>query len=243
MEYQLTSSLEDYLETVLCLVTENGFARVKDIAKARGVKAGSVSPALKRLSQMGLVNYARREYVTLTADGEREARRVYSRHRLLTRFFGSVLQMSDEAAEQEACAMEHSLSNEAMDRLVRFFEFLAACPNGSTSFLERFHGCSTVHDGIPTCPHPCSTSSAASIGSAERTTSVYDLKPGKEGRVTQVNAQGSIRQRLLDMGILPDALIEMVRVAPAGDPVWIQLDGTQLALRRPEAEAVLVAHG
>jgi DtxR family transcriptional regulator, Mn-dependent transcriptional regulator len=237
----LTSALEDYLETIYELVRKQSFARVRDIARARGVKAGSVSPALKRLSDMGLVDYARREYVTLTEAGEHEARRVYARHRLLSHFFENVLQMPHEAADREACAMEHSLSDEGMDRLVRFFEFLGACPNSEPSFLERFHGCSRVHSDVPVCEHACRADDDHAQGDHGGATSVYDLVPGQSGEVTQVNAEGAIRQRLLDMGILPQARVEVERVAPAGEPVWIRLHGTQLALRRQEAEAVLVA--
>lgn len=71
--------------------------------------------------------------------------------------------------------------------------------------------------------------------------SVSELKPGQRGRVTQVNAQGAIRQRLLDMGVLPDTLVEVERVAPTGDPLWIKLHGSQLALRKSEASAVRVS--
>ncbi len=120
-ELGLSGSLEDYLETIYLLAQERQFARVRDIASARGVKAGSVSPALKRLSDMGLVNYVRREYVSLTPEGEREARRVFARHQILTRFFKEVLQMPAVAAEEQACSMEHILTNDAMDRLVKFF--------------------------------------------------------------------------------------------------------------------------
>lgn len=233
----LTGALEDYLETIYQLLREQPFARVRDIAQARDVKAGSVSPALKRLADLGLVKYMRREYVTLTDEGEVEARRVYARHRLLTRFFAEVLQMDPAAADAEACAMEHNLSDEAMDRLVRFFEYMSACPNASPDFLNRFHGCSLVHDDVAPCPHGCTVGTAAD---QEETMSVYDLRPGQSARVTQVQAQGAIRQRLLDMGLLPRARIQVERVAPAGEPVWIRLQGTQLALRRREAEAVLV---
>jgi len=45
------------------------------------------------------------------------------------------------------------------------------------------------------------------------------------------------------MGILPDARIDIERVAPAGDPIWIKLGGFQLSLRRKEAEVVMVATG
>jgi len=236
----LTAALEDYLETIYELMRKQPFARVRDIARARGVKAGSVSPALKRLAAMGLVDYARREYVTLTEAGEREARRVYARHQLLSQFFENVLQMSHEAAGREACAMEHSLSDEGMDRLARFFEFLSACPNSEPSFLERFHGCSVVNNDVPACEHACLDGDEESAGRKGTAMSVYDLAPGQGGEVTQVNAEGAIRQRLLDMGLLPQARVEVERVAPAGEPIWIRLHGTQLALRRREAEAVMV---
>jgi len=241
MRPMLTGALEDYLETIYRLVQKQGFARVRDIASARKVKPASVSPALRRLADQGLVDYTRGEYVRLTSPGEEEARRIYSRHRLLTRFFEEVLQMQHEAAEQEACAMEHNLSDVGMDRLVRLFEFLSVCPESSPKFLARFHGCSLVHDDVPACKHTCPAQSGKKSRKKGRSMSVYDLKPGQHGNVTQVNAQGAIRQRLLDMGILPDVRIEVERVAPAGEPVWIKLQGTQLSLRRQEAEAVLVA--
>ena len=71
--------------------------------------------------------------------------------------------------------------------------------------------------------------------------SVSDLMPGQEGKVRQVKATGAIRQRLLDMGLLPNRVIRMERLAPTGDPVWISLQGSQLALRRKEAQAVLIS--
>lgn len=241
-QVSLTDSLEDYLETVLQLVSAQNFARVKDIAKARGVKAGSVSHALKRLAEMGLVNYVRREYVTLTPEGEEAARRVFARHRLLTRFFEDILQMPHEAADKEACAMEHGLSADGMDRLVRFFEFLGVCPNGPDT-VERFHRCHIVHDDVEkssACQHACAAKPQHAAAPWPATTSVYALQPGQWGTVVQVNARGAVRQRLLDMGVLPNARITMERVAPAGDPVWVTFSGTHLALRRQEAEAVRV---
>ena len=56
----LSSSLEDYLETIYRLIGSRSVARVRDIAKARDVKPASVSPALKRLQDLGLVDYVQR---------------------------------------------------------------------------------------------------------------------------------------------------------------------------------------
>lgn len=235
----LSSSLEDYLETVYRLVQERQFARVRDIASARDVKPGSVSPALKRLADLGLVTYERREYVVLTELGEIEARRIFARHQLLTRFFEELLKMPPEAAEEQACAMEHSLSNEGMDRLVRLFEFLRVCPHVPSDFLERFHACPLVHGELDRCDGGCDCVAATSAPESEtQRMSLSDLEPGESGTIVRVNARGAVRQRLLDMGILPNVVVEMERVAPSGDPYWIKIQGSQLALRRQEAIAV-----
>lgn len=247
---QLSDSLEDYLEAIYMLSRNKDYARVKDIAKARGVRTGSVIAALRRLRDSGLIDYQQREYVSLTKEGEMAALRVYARHQMLSRFFQEVLRIPKEIAEQDACAMEHGLSDEGLDRLVRLMEFLRVCPHSQMDFLDVFHRCSLTQDGTEQCGSECEllqprVGRAAAGGDhdeqrQEGSMSVYDLKPGETARVTHVNARGSIRQRLLDMGLLPDAAIEMLRVAPAGHPVWVRLDGTQLALRQAEARAVLV---
>ena len=71
--------------------------------------------------------------------------------------------------------------------------------------------------------------------------SVKDMKPGERGRVTRIKGAGAVRQRLLDMGIMPNVLVEMERVSPVGDPVWLKFQGTQVSLRRKEAELVIVS--
>lgn len=69
---------------------------------------------------------------------------------------------------------------------------------------------------------------------------VYNLETGKRAVVQSVNASEVIRQRLFDMGVLPHCEIVKERCALGGDPVWVRLGTVQLALRRAEAEAVVV---
>lgn len=70
--------------------------------------------------------------------------------------------------------------------------------------------------------------------------SANDLQPGQRGRVTHVRGQGPVRQRLLDMGLLPDVEFRLERVAPTGDPLWIRIEGAEYALRSAEARALIV---
>ncbi len=235
----LTPALEDYLESVYQLVEKNKVARVRDIASLRNVKPGSVSPAMRRLAELGLVQYVQREFVDLTPAGEAAARRIYARHQVLYRFLHRVLQLSQDAAEQEACALEHSLSSAAMDRMVSLFEFMESCPRGRTDFLDRFHQCPMVNDSVEGCQEGCQTRSERRTGQ-NAMVSVHELVPGQHGIVTHIGSQGAVRQRLLNMGLLPGSEIVLERFAPAGDPVWIRLGSSQIALRRSEAEALQV---
>ena len=72
--------------------------------------------------------------------------------------------------------------------------------------------------------------------------SILDLKAGDTGLIGRILGSGSIRQRLLDMGLLPKQEILLKRMAPRGGPVWIELNGTQLALRREEASVILMSN-
>lgn len=239
----MTKALEDYLETIYLILRDHKVARVRDIARARDVKMASVTPAMRRLAEAGLIAYSQREFIELTPEGERIARRILARHDILQRFFHEFLQMSEEAAEADACAMEHHLSNEGMDRLARLFEFLARCPEGKSNFVERFHSCAAVQPGLGEgqgCQRHDSQLCSRSRQRRHFSRSLADLRPNETGRITQVNAVGAVRQRLLDMGMLPNTPITMERAAPTGDPLWVRMDGFQLSLRRAEAKAILI---
>ncbi len=70
--------------------------------------------------------------------------------------------------------------------------------------------------------------------------SLLTLKPGERRQIGEVRGAGSIRQRLLDMGLLPRQSVRLERVALGGTPVWVELNGSHLALRRDEAAMILV---
>lgn len=67
-----------------------------------------------------------------------------------------------------------------------------------------------------------------------------DLKPGQSGKVVRIFAAPEIKQRLLDMGILPNVRVQMERTTITGDPIWIRVQDYQLSLRKSEALGVVV---
>lgn len=66
------------------------------------------------------------------------------------------------------------------------------------------------------------------------------LQPGERATICEVGGSGPLRRRLLDMGVVPGAEVEVVRVAPLGDPVEYMIKGYRLSLRRSEAARVAV---
>lgn len=69
---------------------------------------------------------------------------------------------------------------------------------------------------------------------------LYSMETGQKARVRSVNAGEVIRQRLFDMGVLPNCEVIKERCALGGDPVWVRLGPVQIALRKAEAQAVIV---
>lgn len=65
-----------------------------------------------------------------------------------------------------------------------------------------------------------------------------DMRVGEKGKTTRIEGSGALRRRIMDMGIVRGAEIEMVRDAPLGDPVEFLLKGYNLTLRREEAKTI-----
>ena len=147
----LTSAMEDYMEAIGRLAESDGFARVRDIAGATGVKQSTVTGALRHLAEMDLVNYAPYEVITLTRQGRQLARRIRRRHEVLSRFMTDVLGLPPSTSEADACRVEHDLSRETVERLVAFMEFVDSCPRAGPEWLERFAGSCTGGPGQESC--------------------------------------------------------------------------------------------
>ena len=117
----MTQSLEDYLEAVYILISEDRPAQVRDVAKMLAVKMPSVVKAIHELKRLGLVTQKPYAAIELTVKGARVAKHVLNRHTLL-RSFLMKLGVSRRNADKDACLMEHILSAETIDRILSYTE-------------------------------------------------------------------------------------------------------------------------
>ena len=115
---KIHKSAEDYLEMILRLIEEKGFARSVDIALGLSVSKPSVSVAMKQLREGGYITMDKDNYISLTTSGLEIAERIYDRHKVLTKLLVH-LGVGAEIAQKDACRMEHDISPETYDALVR----------------------------------------------------------------------------------------------------------------------------
>lgn len=109
-------SAEDYLEAILRLKESKGYARSVDIALMLGVTKPSVSFAMKKLRENGFIHMDEDNLITLTEAGQAIALRVYDRHKTIMSFLMSI-GVSEETAREDACKIEHDISEESFAAL------------------------------------------------------------------------------------------------------------------------------
>ena len=109
-------SAEDYLEAILILREQLGMVRSIDIVHHLDYTKPSVSVAMKRLRENGYITMDKDGFINLTEAGMEVASRIYERHRLLTQWL-TALGVSPETAAEDACRIEHDISEETFLRL------------------------------------------------------------------------------------------------------------------------------
>ena len=118
---KILKSSEDYLEAMLIMKEVHGYIRSIDIAMELGVTKPSVSYATKRLRENGYITMDKEGLITLTESGYAIASRIYERHKTLTAFFVR-LGVDEETAREDACKVEHDLSEQTYNAIKRHAE-------------------------------------------------------------------------------------------------------------------------
>ena len=119
----LSENVEDYLEAILKLSESKGYAQVKELAEELEVKPPSVTGMLIKLKDLGLVNYEKYSAITLTDLGKEFAKKIFKNHNTIKQLL-KYLGVPEDAAEKDACAMEHHLDSKTIKQISNFVNFL-----------------------------------------------------------------------------------------------------------------------
>ena len=130
-EKNLTSGLEDYIEAIYVAHLNNKPLKGAQLARELNVSRASVSEALARLVSKKLINYNSYEAISITKTGITEAKKVYNKHHILELFFEKVLEINKKEASENACKIEHIISENIINKISNFTEIYLKEQNSS----------------------------------------------------------------------------------------------------------------
>ena len=135
----LSASLEDYLEAIYLINQNKKVVRVKEVAKFLDVKTPSVVDAVSKLSEKGLVVHEKYGYLTLSKKGNDVAKIIYNKHEQIFKFLNEVLGIDEETSQKDACSLEHHISKDSMEKMVKFMKFLESKPEEYKKWISDFN--------------------------------------------------------------------------------------------------------
>lgn len=228
--------VEEYLEAIYDIAGTEGSAKTTAIAKCLKVAPASVTEALQSLAEKNLVNYEPYRGASLTGEGKKIAETIKRRHRLLEVFLADVLHINRAKVHDEACRMEHSISEDTENALSRMLNAPARCPHGSPI--------APCAKGIGSCSECEFKTGAALLDPKElRTGSIVpitDLIAQQNGTIAFIRGDCKVVQRLSDLGLTLGTTVSVTRRAPMNGPVEVFVRRTKLAIDHAIAEKIFV---
>jgi DtxR family Mn-dependent transcriptional regulator len=211
-----TERTEEYLETIQGLINRTSSpAKNKDIAKELDLAPATVTEMIQRLSDEGLVTHAPYRGIELTESGMIQANNLQRKHLVLKNFFTRVLDISEKVADQEACALEHVMSDVVLERMCSYLAEKGLCDISETSL-----------------PSKCSLS-------REHYIPLVEMNEKARGKVVMVALPKETKDRLTSLGMVAGEDIEIKRKQKQGC-ISIITKGTEIALGNEVAEKIFV---
>lgn len=216
---ELTAPVEDYLKTIYELEAAGGPAGTNEIAGALHIAAPSVSGMLRRLAEQGLVAHEPYKGVQLTRDGRRAALRTIRRHRVIESYLTQALGYPWDRVHDEAERLEHSASEELIDRMAAAIGEPETDPHGAPI---------PARDGTVTTEPALST--------------LAELGEGDPARVARVSDRDGEQLRYLaTLGITIGTQVEVVSREPYDGPIALRIGARRRIIGPELARHILVA--
>ena len=212
-----TANREDYLISILRLTDGRGIAKTTELAEFMGVSPASVSEMVKVLSAEGYVKYEKYRGMSLTEKGLGYARQIRKKHHVLERFLTDYLDVDRQTAHEEACKMEHAISDESAVKMCQMMG-------------------PRVDDDCQGCSNPCKTATEGLV----EIKSLEGMESGMRGRISHVLSNDSaVVKKLVMMGFVPGKEI-LVETAVANGPHIIKMGDTSMAVDRRFSSCIFV---
>jgi DtxR family Mn-dependent transcriptional regulator len=222
-----SDSVEEYLEAIYSFNERGEQAKNTELATRLKVAPPSVTQMVKKLADRGYVLYVPYKGAVLTGKGMALAQMVVRKHRLLERFFFDYLGMDKGKVHDEACRMEHSLSDEAALALCDALDNPETCPDDENPIPRCFL---TVSD--------CTECAVIREGSEARlVTELSHLQTGEKGVVKLVDDGDDLFKEL---GVSRGDKVEVVEAENFEGPMTVSVNGETSKVERAAAAKIYI---
>ncbi len=130
-EKNISENIEEYLEVLYRNGSNGEQVSTTQLSKDLGIAPGSVTQMLKKLEKLGYIDYVPYKGAVLTQEGMKIAQKITRKHRILEKFLKDILKIKDENIHEQACEMEHTLSDEAERALCAMLNNPDVCPDNN----------------------------------------------------------------------------------------------------------------
>ena len=130
-ESKISDNIEEYLEVLYRNGSNKEQVSTSQLSKELGIAPGSVTQMLKKLEKLGYIDYTPYKGASLTDEGMKIAQKITRKHRILEKFLIDILKIKEENVHEQACEMEHTLSDEAERALCAMLNNPDVCPDNN----------------------------------------------------------------------------------------------------------------
>ncbi|MDP2729322.1 MAG: metal-dependent transcriptional regulator [Dehalococcoidales bacterium] len=218
-EIQPSPTIEEYLETILNLLSEGKSVVGARLAERLQVSPPTVTVTIQRMARHGLLTITKHKEITLTEQGMKDAISIVKRHRLAERLLTDILKVPWSEVHQEACRLEHGISDGVMNRLYQVLGEPKTCPHGNPIPVDDV-------------PPPLRGTPLDTIATGQKVI--------VERISEEANRQEELMQYLDQAGIKPGATIDVKETALYAGTIQITINNNDFSLGTKAAAMVWV---
>lgn len=203
MAKEISENIEEYLEVLYKFGSKDSYVSTTTLSKELGIAPGSVTQMLKKLENIGYIEYVPYKGANLTDDGIKIAQKITRKHRILERFLKDILKIKDENLHAQACEMEHVLSDEAERAICHMLEHPDTCPDD-----HLIPACSFDFSNCDDCKND--HSDIDDIGERDfNLLSISQLSSGEVGEILFIRGGDSSLANAMNLGLNIGSKIEI----------------------------------
>ncbi len=232
-ENKISENIEEYLEVLYRNGRNREQVSTTKISADLGIAPGSVTQMLKKLEVLGYIDYTPYKGATLTDEGMKIAQKITRKHRILEKFLIDVLKIKEENVHDQACEMEHTLSDEAERALCAMLNNPDLCPDNNIIPACNFD--------FESCNQCYSQKDFDKIVNRQfNLLSISELTPNAEGTVSFIRGDSDLLDDISALGIKIGSQMKYLSNEKVDENYLVIIDDEELSISSEMANNIFI---